>query len=120
MATCLSSRWPKARKVHTCESCRRYIEVGEKYYENRSQDMGSVFTTKICEGCHGELEASDFWDDGEGWDVRRILPDSPEDGFTEHGRMAAARRDLRADERAEQRLDAHFRKQRRVGEGTRL
>jgi hypothetical protein len=43
--------WPKARKPHRCEECRRIIAAGERYERFSGKFDGSLFCLKTCAEC---------------------------------------------------------------------
>lgn len=49
--TMLSDRWQVARKTHICHECKREIEPGEQYRNERFKWDGAVSTHKTCRHC---------------------------------------------------------------------
>lgn len=55
-----NERHPRARKVHTCEACRREIRPGEVYCRQTGTWEGDFFSRAWCSDC--ELVMSYFFD----------------------------------------------------------
>ncbi len=46
----------KARKPHQCESCRRWVQPGEKYVAMAGKWDGDFYAVKLCQGCESLWE----------------------------------------------------------------
>ncbi len=69
-----SSALPIARKEHTCEYCKKTIQVGEQYSVESGKYDGDFFTRKLCICCKNildeycsEVEPEFTWDDIDEW-----------------------------------------------------